>query len=79
MLSTRITDLVDIIHAEEFYLDVFHRLCDPTTLSDNPDAIGIFHEFWNRLPDSKAIRTPAFFALCDFITSEDELNYNEGL
>lgn len=79
MLATQITNLVQTIYDEGFYLDILERLCDPATLSTNPDAVGILNEFWHRLPDSKAIRTSAFFALCEFITNVDELNYNEGM
>ena len=79
MLTEQITKLVHTIYLEEFYLDILERLCVPYELTTNPNAIGILNEFWARLPDSKAIRTPAFFELCDFISTVDEPNYNEGM
>ena len=70
--ATEIAALVDSIYKTDYYVDLLQRLCDPSTLHANPEAISILNRFWFSLPDDRSIRTPTFFRLCDVIENAAE-------
>jgi hypothetical protein len=69
--QTKILNLVDAIYDNDYYVDLFERVCaSPRTLHTDPDALRMLNDFWFRLPDNMSIRTPVFFQLCDIIEDE---------
>jgi hypothetical protein len=76
MMQNRIAALVVAVHETEYYTNLFERVCGPATyhLHTNPNAISLLNNFWFALPDSKSIRTPVFFQLCNIIEDAGEVD-----
>ena len=78
IMQSKIADLVRAIYETEYYVDAFERVCDhPSTLHINPKRFQILNQFWVSLPDSRQIRTPVFFQLCDILENEPEPDCDE--
>lgn len=65
----QISTLVDAIYDADYYVEIFERICGPDAklLHENPNAMNLLNNFWFALPDTRSIRTPVFFQLCDVI------------
>jgi hypothetical protein len=69
----QIAKLVLSIYEENYFVMLFEDVClkmnTPDTFHLHANAIDLLNDFWYALPDSRSIRTPVFFQLCDVIES----------